>query len=70
MIKKLFTDKSKSCTKNIFIIDNEILITDKKAVSNKLNNCFIEAVKNLDIETYKNNFTGKIDEILSKYESH
>ena len=48
----MFSDKSKSSIKNISIIHNEILITEEKAVANKLNDFFIEAVKNLDIETY------------------
>ena len=74
-IKPMFSDKRKSSIKNISIIHNEILITEEKAVANKLNDFFIEAVKNLDIETYtcignRSNFTDEIDEILSKYESH
>ena len=73
-IKPLFSDKLKSLQKEIIIVENEIIISDNKAVAEKLNNFFIKAVENLDIEPY---LTEKLDissidlnEIIDKYENH
>ena len=74
-IKPLFSEKSKNLPKNISIVDGGTLFTDKKKVAEKLNNFFIEAVKNLDIEHVEGNddepfLSNDIDEIISYYESH
>ena len=50
-IKPLFTGKSKSKS-NITLIEGDEVITDDQKVSETLNNYFIEAVQNLDIEKF------------------
>ena len=78
-IKPLFTGKSKlkSC---ITLLENEKLITDKTEVAEILNNYFIEAVSNLEIEKFYNEkdeaentpkgIDEVIDSILDKYKTH
>ena len=74
-IKPLFSDKQKSLQSDITLVENDVIISDKKEVVENLNKFFIEAVENLDIETY---LAGNIDEtlpetlaeILDKYDSH
>ena len=44
-----------------------------KEVAEKLNNCFIEAVDNLDIEPcvlHNNSITGNINDVVDKYKNH
>ena len=53
-------------------MENNVVITDNWEVAEKLNNLFIEAVDNLEIEpfitsTYGNTYLGEIDEIIRKY---
>ena len=50
-VKPQFSSKSKSKT-NITIVDNEKVVTDKGEVAEILNNYFIEAVQNLEIEKF------------------
>ena len=50
-IKPLFTGKSKSQA-NITLVENEQIITEKVEIAEKLNNYFIEAVQNLEIEMF------------------
>ena len=75
-IKSLFSEKNKTIAKTIVIVDNnDKQITDNKMVAEKLNNFLIEAVDNLEIQTFLRNYTEtltlhNIDEIISKYESH
>ena len=62
-----FSEKSKMLPKK--------LITDKKKLAAKLNNCFIKAVENLDIEPLNNNedkplLFNDIDEIISHFQTH
>ena len=74
-IKPLFSDKQKSLLSDIILVENDIITSDKKEVAEKLNNFFIEAVDNLDIETY---LPGNMDEtlpktlqeIINKYDNH
>ena len=78
-IKPLFTGKSKRKSK-ITLIKGDEIISDDHKVAETLNNYFVEAVQNLDIEKFyqeeveEKNFNddpeGKIDQILHRYESH
>ena len=77
-IKPLFTGKSKSQT-NITLVENEQIITEKVEVAEKLNNYFIEAVQNLQIETFNTdgekivqgeNIDAVITKIVEKYFFH
>ena len=60
--------------KNIIIVENGKIISSSDKVAEKLNNFFIEAVENLEIESYApntdNNIHKSIDEITKKYEMH
>ena len=74
-IKPLFSDKQKSLQSDITLVEHDVITSDKKEVAENLNKFFIEAVENLDIETY---FAGNMDEtlpetleeILDKYDNH
>ena len=77
-IKPLFTGKSKLKT-NITIVDNEKVVTEKQEVAEILNNYFIEAVQNLEIERFDSeseldvqseNTDEVIENILDKYKTH
>ena len=75
MIKPLFSNKQAVLQKNIIIVENDKIISNSEEVAEKLNNFFIEAVENLEIESFApntdNNFNTKsIDEILKIYELH
>ena len=77
-IKPLFSDKTKlKC--NITIIENGNVTTEKKEVAEILNNYFIEAVQNLEIERLNSDenhiihpeiINDVIDDIVKKYKSH
>ena len=72
-VKPLFSDKHKGLQPDIIIVDNGITTSNKKEVAEKLNNFFIEAVDNLEIEPYlldNNPITEDIQDILVKYENH
>ena len=78
-IKPLFSGKSKSKSK-ITLIKGEEIISDEQKVAEILNDYFIDAVQNLDIEKFycieddKNDGNlspeEKIDQILKRYEFH
>ena len=77
-VKPLFTGKTKQKT-NITIVDNGNVTTEKKEVAEILNNYFIEAVQNLEIEKFTSeaeheiqaeNIDEVIDKILERYKSH
>ena len=77
-IKPLFTGKSK-LKSGITLIEGDEVITDEHQVSETLNNYFIEAVQNLDIDKFyrrglEENPDGlpddKIERILKQYELH
>ena len=78
-IKPLFSGKSKSKSK-ITLIKGEEIISDEQKVAEILNDYFIDAVQNLDIEKFycieddKNDGNlspeEKIDRILKRYEFH
>ena len=74
-IKPLFSDKQTVLQKNIVTVEHGVVISKKKEVAEKLNNFFIQAVKNLNIERFviTNNdcaFPDNIEEIIAHYESH
>ena len=74
-IKPLFSEKQKHLQKNLILIENDTVISDKEIVAEKLNTFFIETVENLDIEHFvrtSNDYTNNenIEEILKKYQSH
>ena len=65
------------------ILENgNVKTTDKKEVAEKLNNYFIESVRNLDIESFvpdnnledininPDNILDNIDKIITKYKCH
>ena len=73
-----FTGKSKSKSK-ITLIEGEEVITDDQRVADILNDYFIDAVKNLDIEKFycedvvvdsNESPEEKIERILMQYRSH
>ena len=76
-IKPLFSEKN-NLSKNITLVENGITISNKTEVAEKLNNYFIEAVENLEIEgfisdnnfTYSENVDENIDNIIKKYKEH
>ena len=72
-VKPLFSDKHKGVQPDIIIVENGKTTSDKKEVAEKLNNFFIDAVDNLDIEPYlpdHNPPTENIQDIIIKYENH
>ena len=77
-VKPLFSDKREFKNRNIIIIENDTLISNKTDLAEKFNNYFIEAVENLEIEHFVSenedaNIIGcedVIDTIIRKYKSH
>ena len=68
--------------KNIIILENGVVTSDKKEAAEKLNTYFIESVRNLDIESFvpesntedihdmdSENIMDDIDNIIIKYRS-
>ena len=74
-IKQLFCDKQKSLQSDITLVENDVITSDKKEVAENLNKFFIEAVENLDLETYlagnmDETLPETLEEILDKYDNH
>ena len=82
-IKPLFSAKQNSPRTNIVIIEGGIVTFDNKEVLEKLNNYFIDSVRNLDIESFipdcmsadsndvdPDREMDYIDNILMKYKKH
>ena len=74
-VKPLFSDKQKSFPRDIILVVSDKLISDKLEVAEKLNNFFIEAVENPEIEPYlydtKSDIpNGNIQEIIDQYKNH
>ena len=74
-IKPLLSNKQKSLQKDITIVDKDNIISKNSKVAEKLNNIFIDAVKNLDIESFAPNLEtdsniNYINNILKRYENH
>ena len=76
-IKPLLSEKS-VLKRDITIIENGTVTSDKTEVAEMLNNYFIEAVESLEIETFNsdndhtdcNSIDDNIDAIIEKYKSH
>ena len=76
-IKPLLSEKS-VLKRDITIIENETVTSDKKEVAEMLNNYFIDAVENLEIEKFNldhsdidfQNIDEKLDDIIKKYQLH
>ena len=76
-IKPLFSDKT-TLKRNITLIEDGVLTSDANEVAEKLNNYFIEAVENLEIEQFSSeeyiepaeDADKHIDNIIEKYKSH
>ena len=74
----LFSDKQNVKNRIIIIVENNTIISHKKDVAEKLNNNFVEAVENLEIEHFlleneEANVTEDnaiIDTIIRKYTTH
>ena len=49
-IKPLFSDKKSTAQNSITIIDDDIVYTEQKEVAEKLNNFFVDAIDDLEIE--------------------
>ena len=74
-VKPLFSDKQKSLERDIILIEDEIVPSNKKEVAEKLNDFFTEAVAKLEIEPYlpvstNTPICNNIHEIIEKYEYH
>ena len=74
-IKPLLSNKQKSLQKDITIVDKDNIISKNSKVAEKLNNFFIDAVTNLDIESFAPNVESDsninyINNILKRYENH
>ena len=74
-IKPLFSNKHTGLQNNITIVEKDTVTSNKKEVAEKLNNFFIDAVENLDIDHFvternDNPSSGNIDEIIRNYETH
>ena len=77
-VKPLFSGKQKILEKNIIILDGDKIISDNKDVAEKLNDFFIEAVENLEIEHFETEDISReylessddIEVILKQYEMH
>ena len=76
-IKPLFSDKT-TLKRNIILIENGILTSDSNEVAEKLNNYFIDAVENLEIEQFiseeniepSEDADEHINNVIEKYKSH
>ena len=75
-IRPLFSEKNKTSSNNIIIVENDEITTDKNGVAEKLNSFFIDSVANLDIEPFlqeePRNFDSHddISKIIRKYSKH
>ena len=72
-IKPLFSDKKSSTQNNITIIDDGIVYTEQKEVAEKLNNFFVDAVDDLEIEPYVTDtsiLSDNIPDIIERYSNH
>ena len=74
-VKPLFSNKQNVLQKSITIVEKDKITSKDSEVAEKLNNFFIEAVKNLEIEPFvPDSDTGinteSIDDIIKMYENH
>ena len=66
-VKPLFSAKTNLKT-NITIIENDIVTTDKTEVAEILNNYFVEAVQNLEIEKFSSDIDYSLEESKNETE--
>ena len=74
-VKPLFSDKQKSQSTDIILIENDITTSNNKDVAEKLNNFFIGAVEKLEIkpfiiENINNSSIENLEGKISKYKNH
>ena len=77
-VKPLFSDKQNVRNRNIIIIEDDKVISNKLELAEKFNNFFIDAVENLEIELFASDVEADntikagsvIDSIIKKYKSH
>ena len=74
-VKPLFSDKQKSIPRDLILVENDKLISDKLKVAEKLNNFFIKAVENLEMEPYLSETKcdtpdENIQVIIDQYKNH
>ena len=74
-IKPLFSNRQIGLQRNITIVEKDTVISNKKEVAEKLNNFFVESVKNLGIEHFVTEINDSppsniIDEIIKNHETH
>ena len=75
-IRPLFSEKNKTSTDNIIIVENDIITNEKIEVAEKLNNFFVDSVADLDIELFLNekirstDSNDEIVKIIGKYKDH
>ena len=72
-VKPLFSDKKCALKRNITIVEDNVIYTKEEDVAEKLNNFFIDAVGNLEIESFatlnaKDVASENILEIVKMYE--
>ena len=65
-----------TCSQNITLIENNVIIDDYKVISESVNDFFINVVTNLNIENNSNFVNNNIEEVnpvlkaIRKYENH
>ena len=74
-VRPLFSNKHNVSQKYIIIVEEDTVISNNTDPPEKLNNFFIEAVENLEIESFVPNieniiYTGIIHEIVKNYQTH
>ena len=77
-IKPLFSEKTHIKNRNMIIIENDKVFVEKSEIAEKLNQFFIDSVKNLDVEPFtsenidveKTSDDKVIETIVRKYRSH
>ena len=74
-VKPLFSEKV-TCSQNITLIENNVIIDDDKVISETFNDFFSNVVINLNIENNSNFVNNNIEEVnpvlkaIRKYENH
>ena len=70
-IKPLFSNKQNVSRKNIVIVEDNMIISKNEEVAEKLNNFFVKAVENLEIEQFADSSQmDDIKDIIKIYEIH
>ena len=71
-IRPFFSDKQKKYQKELVLIEKDVITSKKTEVADKMNNYFVDSIKNLDIEPFleNNSLSCNIDEIISAYNEH